>query len=494
MNHRFRIKLFLTMIMFAILISFAVSIIDYFRLKDQTIQQNSHQLAQIEELVKNSLETIDKAYYLFDQETAVQMRQYSEYLLDLYEQNPNFETWDFNRLQEELGMDIYIINQQNVIAHSSVISDIGLDFNRCCTTLARLLDERRATGEFYHDGIDLEQSTGEIKKYSYMATKDKQYMIELGYALEEDIIFKEFNFKNVINEIVDSYDSINDIHILNIGGLLLGEPAVGLSEERREAFERTRETKQTTEMKGLWNGEPATYRYVYFTSDYDLGITKNKVLEIIYNEHELQSVLSQNKQDFIMQLMIVLCITIILSFVISKWMARPIYLAFHDNLTGLKNRAAFEDYLNKHLQTHQGSVALIMLDLDHFKLVNDYYGHCKGDELLKLVAKTMARAVPKDIEAFRLGGDEFAIIMPNADQVTVEKTAINVLEALEESVNRVHGFKNLNITTSMGIAFAPDHGTDVKTLYRHADIALYQSKEKGKNQYQIFNPKSCYEH
>src|SRR5690625_4024365 len=168
-------KLFFVMIVFASTVSFITAMMNQHKISKKVIENNQIQLQQIEEVVKHSLETIDKAYYFFDQDTAEKMQEYSEYILKLYDENPNFDKWDFQKLKNELGMDIFIIDENNVVVNSSFKEDVGLDFHKCCKSLSKILDERRKDGRFFHDGIDLSQMTGEITKYSYMATPDKKY-------------------------------------------------------------------------------------------------------------------------------------------------------------------------------------------------------------------------------------------------------------------------------------------------------------------------------
>lgn len=182
MKSQFRIKLTIMMIAFAIMISFMIAIIDHMRLKEQVLDNNQFQVQQIEEHVEEALRNIEKAYLLFGENIAEKMESNSQYLNSLYATQPSFDEWDFQELKELLGLDIYIINDQNVITHSSFEEDIGLDFNVCCQKLAFILDQRRGEGSFYDDGIDIEQQTGYLKKYSYMATEDKKYMIQLGHT------------------------------------------------------------------------------------------------------------------------------------------------------------------------------------------------------------------------------------------------------------------------------------------------------------------------
>lgn len=230
------------------------------------------------------------------------------------------------------------------------------------------------------------------------------------------------------------------------------------------------------------------YRYVRYESKFDTGSTRTKVLEIIYNEYQLESVLYEKMRVYLLQLGAILLTTVVLSIIISRWMARPIYLAFHDSLTGLKNRAAFNEMMEEALTVVPSKTALLMMDLDNFKLVNDRYGHDTGDRLLKIVAELIDKSVQGSGTAFRLGGDEFVIIMPSASRDEVEETAQRLIDKLKlATILLTDPVIQEEITASVGIAFAPEHGgADVEMMCKLADQALYSAKEKGKNQYHIY--------
>jgi diguanylate cyclase (GGDEF)-like protein/PAS domain S-box-containing protein len=163
-------------------------------------------------------------------------------------------------------------------------------------------------------------------------------------------------------------------------------------------------------------------------------------------------------------------------------------MAYHDALTGLPNRVLFVDRLNRAMaQVHrkQKKLAVMLLDLDHFKDINDTLGHTVGDQLLSSVGKRLTGLLRKEDTVSRMGGDEFFLLLPEVDWVQDAATiAQKVLKAIQEPfVLDVH---EINITTSIGIAMYPDEGADVKTLLKNADVALYQAKEKGRNNYQHY--------
>jgi diguanylate cyclase (GGDEF)-like protein/PAS domain S-box-containing protein len=154
--------------------------------------------------------------------------------------------------------------------------------------------------------------------------------------------------------------------------------------------------------------------------------------------------------------------------------------AMHDGLTGLPNRTLLFDALEKEIESARAerrTLALMLMDLDRFKEVNDTFGHHFGDSLLKQVAFRLQNQIHEQDMVARLGGDEFAIVIANAtDSSAVTNMARRVLHTLEQPFV-VEG-QVLEVGASIGIALCPDHGTDVRTLLRRADVAMYASKQK----------------
>ncbi|UVI31048.1 GGDEF domain-containing protein [Paenibacillus spongiae] len=206
---------------------------------------------------------------------------------------------------------------------------------------------------------------------------------------------------------------------------------------------------------------------------------------MIYNEHDLQAALKANRSWLIVQLLIVFGVTIVLSAIISRWVARPMTLAFHDSLTGLKNRAAFDEALAAVLGENRGTTALI--DLDNFKAVNDNQGHAKGDHLLQCTAQSIRTIARKEDITIRWGGDEFVLIMPATSKQEAEESAKSIIAAIKKMSEREFAPAGGQISVSIGISLAPEHGVDPEMLCKRADIALYASKEKGKDQYRFYS-------
>ncbi len=163
------------------------------------------------------------------------------------------------------------------------------------------------------------------------------------------------------------------------------------------------------------------------------------------------------------------------------------HLASHDPLTNLPNRDLFYDRLNQllaHGRRYQRKVAVMMLDLDNFKGVNDTLGHARGDEVLKTMAERLERFGRKGDTVARQGGDEFMFVFEGvSDQATCETLARKILETISSPI--ILGERTFLITGSIGICLHPDHGEDVETLVRNVDKAMYRAKET-RNCYRLY--------
>ncbi|HUG25021.1 EAL domain-containing protein [Piscinibacter sp.] len=170
--------------------------------------------------------------------------------------------------------------------------------------------------------------------------------------------------------------------------------------------------------------------------------------------------------------------------------ARIHHLAHHDTLTGLPNRSAFMEHLD-HLMAgaRDGSsqLALLFIDLDHFKRVNDSLGHLVGDTLLRTVAARITASLRATDIVARFGGDEFMVLLPSISQrADVDEVAQKLLQAIEAPVH-AEG-RPLSVTASAGVALFPQDGPSAQTLIKHADTAMYLAKARGRAQYRFFDP------
>jgi diguanylate cyclase (GGDEF)-like protein len=162
-------------------------------------------------------------------------------------------------------------------------------------------------------------------------------------------------------------------------------------------------------------------------------------------------------------------------------------LALHDALTGLPNRRLLMDRLSlaiAHARRNKGTMAVMYLDLDGFKQINDTLGHDAGDALLCMVAARLLGAVRQEDTVARVGGDEFVIALP---ELSHAEDMAELVSKVIQVVSQPWSFqgRGARVTASVGVSIYPTHGEDVETLMKSADLALYEAKHSGKNAYRI---------
>jgi diguanylate cyclase (GGDEF)-like protein len=169
---------------------------------------------------------------------------------------------------------------------------------------------------------------------------------------------------------------------------------------------------------------------------------------------------------------------------------RMSYLAQHDFLTELPNRMLLNDRLAQAIaaaQRHRTLLAVLFLDVDHFKHINDSLGHAIGDQLLQSIAKRLVACVRNSDTVSRHGGDEFVVLL---SEVTRAGDAALTANKILAAVSRPHliDHQELQVTASVGIGVYPDDGADAETLLKNADVALFQAKARGRGNQQFFEP------
>lgn len=165
------------------------------------------------------------------------------------------------------------------------------------------------------------------------------------------------------------------------------------------------------------------------------------------------------------------------------------FVAYHDSLTGLPNRRLFSDRLTVALaqaQRQDELVGVVLIDMDHFKLLNDSWGHTTGDELLQEVANRLQGAARESDTIARLGGDEFVLVLPGIRRPEdLAEVAEKLLSNLREQWQLDH--REFQTTASAGIAIYPPDGKDAENLLKNADTAMYAAKDAGRNTYRFYN-------
>lgn len=165
------------------------------------------------------------------------------------------------------------------------------------------------------------------------------------------------------------------------------------------------------------------------------------------------------------------------------------FLAYYDSLTGIANRNLLYEYLSKVVAKNEKSqqkFAVMFLDLDRFKMINDTYGHSFGDKLLQEVSTRLTNSLGEEGKIFRYGGDEFIIVLETVKRSKVSKTAEKIIYTLATPF--VIKDRQMFISTSIGISVYPKDGENVDALIQNSDIAMYNAKENGKNNFQYYTP------
>lgn len=205
------------------------------------------------------------------------------------------------------------------------------------------------------------------------------------------------------------------------------------------------------------------------------------------------------------QILLVICLSLLIGYITYILLKQPTHLqqlveektqalhklAFYDPLTKLCNRRLFNDLLARMAAANErtdSKLALLYLDLDDFKRINDSFGHENGDQLLKVIGQRLTSTVRKSDIVARIGGDEFCVLLPSINgRDAAAQIAEKILDVVEKPIKL--GSHSVRITPSIGITLAPDDGSDATQLLKNADIAMYSAKENSRDNYQFFEDK-----
>ena len=174
----------------------------------------------------------------------------------------------------------------------------------------------------------------------------------------------------------------------------------------------------------------------------------------------------------------------------KTWENRIYSLAYSDSLTGLPNRLLLRDRLEHAIasaQRNRSLVGVLFVDLDHFKAINDSYGHHAGDQLLREIGERAKDCVREIDTVCRLGGDEFVLVLPDLREAGDAGAVARKLVAVLSQPYAIEG-RELTITPTVGVSIYPHDGADADTLIRNADTAMYHAKESGKNNFRFYTP------
>lgn len=180
-----------------------------------------------------------------------------------------------------------------------------MDFSRCCQRFSALLDERRASGEFFTDGIDISTSTGEYRKFGYLATEDKKYLLELGLDLLNDPVFQTFNFEKTAQYLIGKYADLVEVQTINAGGVFFDDSSLkkitvkDQSKQFQKYFELAKKTMEPVEyQKALANGYLETHRFLPYEAETVRGESSKRIVYVKFINFTKMEALQKIRNNF----------------------------------------------------------------------------------------------------------------------------------------------------------------------------------------------------
>lgn len=488
-----RIKLLISLFTFTLILVGVIFYVNRQILTEDMKKQEVMNRTLIENHILKDMQAVDNAHFYFDKNLSEKMEEVLRKLITYYKENPHIAKWDLQKIKSENEMDVYILDQSNTVIYTTFEKDKGLAFSECCHRFATLLDERRASGEYYTDGIDISTTTGGYRKFGYLATPDKKYLFEVGIDLLDDPVFQTFNFGKTADYLIDKYADLIEVQTINAGGVFFDDSKskkITVNDKSKmfqEHFELAKKTMKPTEYQTEFkNGYIEKYRFIPYEAEAVRGESSRRVVYVKYGNFTEMRALTKNSKQFRVLLCIALVTSFIMLLVINKLLSKTIHLATYDPLTNVYNRATYVSKMDKLLrQRKTNQPGLLLLDLDNFKQVNDRFGHVEGDKILIETARTLKQEVGKNGFVVRFGGDEFAIVLYDTKDECMGKLANSILEKIhhlkyEDNVS-IDRWSVLSVSMGGAICLHPDESE--RSLFERADKALYQSKNAGKDQY-----------
>lgn len=487
---KYKYRYILIIAFYILVISISISNYNYSKniIQEKYILQKDH----IEKILKDELVYINTSTKILETQLNQEMENNSYLILDKYMKNPEINTWDLNSIKERFqNYEIYIINSDLQVIKTTLKDDLGLNFNKY-PSFAKLLKSRLEGNKFYADRMDISITTKKLRKYSYMPTPDNKYLIELSVDISDRYPeFKNMDIFSKINELKSDFDLIDQISIYKINedesriGIIKTEELENgydqnVSFDKQEIIKKALNTEKQQTIESIESID-LTYTFIPILSYFEnkkLDWWNSYVIEIAYNEKPLKNDLSNLNTKFITNIIILTSIFTLFSLIIIRLFKQSENMAYYDHLTGLPNRKLFEkvflDKINK-AERNNYLLGVMFIDLDHFKEINDNYGHETGDKLLIAVSERIKNNLKKEDFTARLGGDEFTIILDNIKQKKDLEYISKRLIKLFEKPFSINNHK-IKANPSIGISIYPFSGKEMQELLRKSDQAMYKAK------------------
>ncbi|MFW6001139.1 MAG: diguanylate cyclase domain-containing protein [Halanaerobium sp.] len=468
----------------------------YTSTKEVVIEKFQSRQQLVEKNILQTVNYINDSYKVVEQELNSEMKEYSQLMVDKYTDNPDVEEWDLKELKADFKYyDIYVIDKELKVIKTSKESDLGLDFSEF-GSFAGIVRKRLEGDSFEVDRIDLATQTGEVKKYSYMPTPDNEYLLELSISVEDKYpSFKHLNMFKDAGELTEEYDIVEEIAFYSVEPINYGVAKLRSSKkpyldpdvpELQE--ELARQAVLTGEMQAAdLEDDSLNHSFKFFpvliSNEENSQGWNSYVVGITYNDQVIRDELNRHRYLFSINILLLIIFFIAFIGVVIYLLNKFEYQANHDKLTGLANRKLFvEEFaqIKAAADKTDSMAAVVFVDIDKFKEINDNFGHDFGDRVLEKIAGRMKNSLKKNDRLARMGGDEFAIALT---KISSQEEAVKITQRLIDNFKEplVIAGTEIEVNLSAGISFYSKDGTQLEELIKNADYAMYQAKRKDKD-------------
>ncbi len=451
----------------------------------------------VENNILNTVNYINDAYKIAEKQLNQEMEEYSLMLKNKYRHNQDVLDWNLEQLKKEFnGYNIYIINRDLEIIKTTFEKDLGLDFKRN-SGFSKILKKRLQGNSFVVDRLDIGINTPELKKCSYMPTPDHKYLLELSIDIKQK--YPALKSLDIFSEAVDitkKYKIVEEISFYKINpntkavGKLCNTKKPYINTDISEAEKRfVRQAFLSNQPQiAIDQSEKSVCISKYFPALVSEQNVEDRwwnsyVVGISYNNQIMLEEINKHRSLFLINALIMVVVFVVFILIVIYLLKKFEYMAYHDQLTGLPNRKSFVEAFDKLLaaaEKNNDKLAVLFLDIDNFKEVNDHFGHDIGDKLLEEIAYRLKDSLQESDNISRLGGDEFTVA---ATEISSKEDVIKVAEKVIDVFKKPFIIENNKffISVSVGISIYPEDGRQLEELIKKADYAMYKAKKQQKN-------------
>lgn len=448
----------------------------------------------VEKNVLDSLKYMNLSYKILGGFLNDEMQNISRKLVSKYKKDPNILSWDLKNIKSKYkNYEIYIIDHNLEVVSTTQKTDLGLDFNKY-PNFARLLKKRMSGDAFVVDRMDISTKTKRLKKYSYMPTPDNKFLIELSVDIQNaNPTAKELNVFEHAQELAVEHEEINNITYYKtsksankVGAVVTNETMsidTAISKAVQDKVKKTLNSGKVQTYGGSEFEDIVSSKYIPYLIYNEKNVLdwwNSYIVRIDYNNDIFMNKISKAKNLFIFRISALLAVFLIFNIVMMYFLKKTNLLASLDPVTGLPNRALFSEQFHKYTKRRKYAInnnaAILFVDINDFKSINDKFGHDVGDVVLGKVAQTLQNNLRKNDIIVRAGGDEFYVLLE--DVASVENAELVVQKLYDVFRDKfITNDYSIDLDISIGMCLYPRDGYHLKELIQKADNSMYRSKK-----------------